>query len=95
MIESSSRYFRIPEEIYVTQDGEQILYKRRRIPPTGSSLATQAIVPVQPSSDRLDLIANRTLGSPLLFWRIADANDAMNPFDLVERSQLKIPPIRA
>jgi nucleoid-associated protein YgaU len=46
-------------------------------------------------SDRLDLIAARTLGDPLLFWRIADANDAMNPFDLLTRRALRIPTIRA
>ena len=32
--------------------------------------------------DRLDLICARTLGDPEHFWRICDANDAMNPFDL-------------
>lgn len=32
--------------------------------------------------DRLDLIASRTLGNPEHFWRICDANNAMNPFDL-------------
>jgi hypothetical protein len=32
--------------------------------------------------DRLDLITARTIGAPEQFWRIADANSAMNPFDL-------------
>ena len=36
--------------------------------------------------ERLDLVAYRTLGDPLQFWRIADANDAVNPFDLDEPS---------
>ncbi len=34
-------------------------------------------------SDRIDLIAYRTLGRPELWWRIADANDALDPFALV------------
>jgi hypothetical protein len=32
--------------------------------------------------DRLDLITARTLGDPEQFWRICDANNAMNPFAL-------------
>jgi nucleoid-associated protein YgaU len=38
--------------------------------------------------DRLDLIAFRTLGDPEIFWRICDANDAMNPFDLVADGEI-------
>jgi len=71
-----------------------VVYKRRRMPPPGSSIPAQAITAVK-QSDRLDLIAARTLGDPLLFWRIADANDAMNPFDLLTRRSLRIPTIRA
>jgi len=33
-------------------------------------------------ADRLDLIATNAFGDPEQFWRICDANDAMNPFDL-------------
>jgi len=32
--------------------------------------------------DRLDLITARTLGDPEQFWRVCDANNAMNPPDL-------------
>jgi nucleoid-associated protein YgaU len=32
--------------------------------------------------DRLDLIAARALGDPELFWRICDANNAMDPLEL-------------
>ena len=35
--------------------------------------------------DRLDLVAARTLGNPLLAWRIADANQAMSPLEVVSR----------
>ena len=34
--------------------------------------------------DRLDLITARTLGDPEQFWRICDANDALDPDDLAE-----------
>ena len=32
--------------------------------------------------DRLDLIAARTLGDAEQYWRICDANDALDPLDL-------------
>ena len=34
--------------------------------------------------DRLDLIAAKYLGDPLVFWLICDANGAIRPDDLVE-----------
>ena len=33
--------------------------------------------------DRLDLIAAKYLGDPLIFWLICDANGAIDPGDLV------------
>ena len=33
--------------------------------------------------DRLDLIAAKYLGDPLMFWLICDANGAIRPDDLV------------
>ena len=33
-------------------------------------------------AERLDLAATRALGSPLLYWRLCDANKVMNPRDL-------------
>jgi hypothetical protein len=32
---------------------------------------------------RLDLVAYRTLGAAPQAWQLADANDAMDPFELV------------
>jgi hypothetical protein len=43
-------------------------------------------------SDRLDLITYRTLGDPEAFWRVADANNAMNPTELEQPGvTLRIP----
>src|SRR3712207_7753957 len=39
-------------------------------------------------SDRLDLITARTLGDAEQFWRVADANDTMNPNDLTGEEQI-------
>ena len=93
MIEPASRYFNIGESVWITRDGERISYKLRRLPPEGSTMTIQTVVGVRPG-DRLDLIADRTLGDAQLFWRIADANDAMNPFDLIEWASLRIPAVR-
>ncbi len=43
--------------------------------------------------ERLDQIAARTLGNAEHFWRICDANNAMNPFDLTDEPgrKLRIP----
>ncbi len=42
--------------------------------------------------DRLDLIAARTLGDPEQFWRVCDANNAMNPADLMAPGRiLRVP----
>jgi nucleoid-associated protein YgaU len=56
---------------------------RRIIPQPGApnyaTVATHTVV----QGDRLDLIAAKYLGDPLLFWLICDANGAMRPGDLV------------
>jgi hypothetical protein len=43
--------------------------------------------------DRLDFIAHQNLGDPQQFWRICDANNAMNPFDLTAKpgQKLRVP----
>ena len=43
-------------------------------------------------SDRLDRIASRYLGSPLLWWKIMDANPIIqNPNDIRPGTQIRIP----
>ncbi|HYW08815.1 MAG TPA: hypothetical protein VE913_17770, partial [Longimicrobium sp.] len=78
--------------IHTLPDGREVAYKRRRFCPPGSAMTLLAEVRVG-DDDRLDLITARTLGDPLQFWRVADANDAMNPLDLVRRAGrvLRIP----
>jgi hypothetical protein len=79
MFENTSRYYNLSERSYTTPDGRVILYKERRFLPQGKDLPLLVEVTVA-QSDRLDLIAYRTLGQPELFWRVCDANDAMDPF---------------
>ncbi|HEB78738.1 MAG TPA: hypothetical protein ENI90_09460 [Methylothermaceae bacterium] len=91
MFEPGSRYFALETGIHVAPDGRRIAYVRRRFLPRQADL--QWLGEVSPvEGDRLDLLAARTLGDPEQFWRICDANDAMNPFDLVTPgASLKIP----
>jgi nucleoid-associated protein YgaU len=91
VFEPTSRYYAIEQATLTTPDGRIIAYKRRRFLPQGRAMLLLVEVTVT-QGDRLDLITARTLGDPEQFWRIADANDAMNPFDLTELGRtLRVP----
>jgi hypothetical protein len=81
MFEHTSRYYNIETSTFTTLEGRTIAYKRRRFLPQGNDLPILVEVAVT-QGDRLELITARTLGDPEQFWRIADANNAMDPFDL-------------
>ena len=81
MFDTTSRYARIETAELVDQDGRRIAYVRRRFLPQGRLMPLLAEVDVRPG-DRLDIITARALGDPEHFWRVCDANDAMNPFEL-------------
>ena len=92
MFEPSSRYYSLETATCTLPDGRTVTYKRRRFLPRGEEMDLLVEVTVT-EGDRLDLIAFRTLGDPEIFWRICDANDAMNPFDLVAEPnrRLRVP----
>ena len=81
MFEPTSRYYALDDASLTTADGCIIAYKRRRFLPDGEKMPLLVEVTVT-EGDRLDLITARTLGDPEQFWRICDANNAMNPSDL-------------
>ena len=81
MFDLTSRYFHVENRTWTGPDGRVIVYKGRRFLPQGKSLPFLVEVSVE-QSDRLDLIAARTLGQAELSWRICDANDAMDPASL-------------
>lgn len=83
MFEPSSRYYVIETAEVTTAGGRQIAYKRRRFLPQGAAMPLLVEVTVR-QGERLDLIAAAALGDPQQFWRIADANEAMDPFDLTQ-----------
>lgn len=83
MFDESSRYYYLQDAVYETADGKRIAYKRRRFLPQGERIPALAEIEVA-IGDRLDGITARTLGDPLQFWQVADANNALNPFDLTD-----------
>ncbi len=83
MFEQRSRYYALEDASLTAPDGSVIAYKRRRFLPEGEKMPLLVEVTVT-EGDRLDLITARTLGDPEQFWRICDANNTMNPSDLIE-----------
>jgi len=81
---TDSRYYASPTLTYTTPDGQMITYLARRIVPQPGSpnFATIATHTVH-KGDRLDLIAAKYLGDPLMYWLICDANGAIDPEKLV------------
>ena len=83
MFDFSSRYYSLETASYISKDNKQFAYKRRRFLPHGKNMQLLQEV-TNNEGDRLDLITARSLGDSLQFWRIADANDAMNPVELTD-----------
>lgn len=77
----NSRYFGIATAIYTTSDGRELPYLRRRLLPQPGSFSTVAEHEVS-EADRADLLANRYIGDPELWWRLADANGVLDPAEL-------------
>lgn len=92
MADANNRYSGTPTAIYQAADGGKVVYYTRRVLPQPDSLTIVSDVVIGPN-DRPDLVATRALGNPLLFWRIGDANYAMNPFALTAKSgeRLNVP----
>ena len=80
----TSRYVSIATTEYVAPDGRRIVYLTRRFVPNPRSFVLLERAQIT-AGDRLDLLADRYLGDPLQFWRIADCNTAMNPLDLMSQ----------
>ena len=80
MISPTSRYYAI-ETATRDVDGRTLVYLRRRFLPQPDRLVViqEHVVAL---GDRLDNVTARYLDDPEQFWRVADANDAMNPVDL-------------
>ena len=83
MFEPASRYTKC-ENITTTADGHIITYKKRRfLPQAEKMIILQEVVVI--AGDRLDTIATRIIGDPEQYWRICDANNTMDPFELTAK----------
>lgn len=92
MFDHTSRYDSIPNAIFRSADGREVAFKRRRFLPHGEQMPVLAVIRVE-VGDRLDLVAARTLGDPLQYWQICDANNALDPRVLTSEpgTPLRIP----
>src|SRR5215216_2347909 len=80
-----SRYHGIGTSVHTTPDGRSVAYiKRRFVPPPEHFALIQEHGVVE--GDRLDNLAYRYLGDPQQYWRLCDANGALRPDALVERT---------
>jgi hypothetical protein len=82
MFEHTSRYYNLETRESQTADGRKIAYKLRRFLPQGQAIPLLQEVTVV-EGDRLDLVTYGTLGDPLQFWQICDANNTMSPEELM------------
>jgi hypothetical protein len=81
MFDASSRYATVETAMLRDPDGRVVAYVRRRFLPQGAGMPLLVEVEVA-QGDRLDLITARALGDPEAFWRVCDANNALDPADL-------------
>jgi hypothetical protein len=82
---TDSRYYGSSTLSYTAPNGQTFTYLARRIVPQpgAPNYATVAQHTVN-QGDRLDLLAAKYLGDPLIFWLICDANGAIRPDELVD-----------
>ena len=89
MFGPTSRYYYTPQAKLETSDGRTIAYLRRRIVPPGDHFALLQLHTIN-ANERLDNVTASYLGDPEQFWRICDANDAIDPHELTEKVGKKI-----
>lgn len=74
----NSRYYGVPTVTTTLADGRVVCHLTRRfVPPPEAFSVLQTYRVVQ--NDRVDSIAAKFFGDPLLYWRICDANRALAP----------------
>jgi hypothetical protein len=89
----SSRHNALPTYVVIVAPGAAPieLYQPRDIPQPAPQPALSVGHTVG-AVDRLVLLANRYFGDPFQFWRIADANPAIAPEDVLDPgAQITIP----
>ena len=88
MFFKGSRYEKVPTREMTDASGRTIRYKTTRFIPETRALEGHRVI----AEERLDHIAWRHFRDAERFWRIADANRALWPDDLLELGDvLRIP----
>ena len=83
MFGPTSRYYALPVSTLETTDGRTIAYVGRRFAPQPETLSLVLDYTVS-EGERLDNIAAVQIGDPELFWRICDANAAIDAHELTD-----------
>ena len=78
----TSRYYLVDTATLTSPQGKTIVYLKRRFIPSADNFSLLEKYTVK-QGDRLDNIAANILGDPLAFWRICDANNAMDPLEIL------------
>src|SRR6266536_1198198 len=86
MFPVTSRYSGIEIAKFATADGREESYVRRRFLPLANPMPLSEHTVTQ--GDRLDNITARYLGDPEQFWRVCDANNAMQPEELTDDAHI-------
>ena len=85
----SSRYYGIETATIEGNNGEPIVYVRRRfVPPAEKFFLLQEHTVKE--SERLDNITAQYYGDPERFWQVCDANNTIDPGTLTEEPGKKI-----
>lgn len=91
----ASRYRGVALATVARADGTPQAYVRRRFVPAQRDIPIAAVLAVS-GGERPDLLAHRHYGQALLYWRIADGNAVIDPFELTDtagrRVLLPVPP---
>ena len=89
MFPLNSRYYFTKTNKLELPDGREIIYLQRRFipPPERFALLFEHTVT---DDERVDNIAAQFLGDPEQFWRICDANVAIDPEELTEKTGRKL-----
>jgi hypothetical protein len=82
-VATTSRYFGIEVAQLETASGDLLVYLRRRFVPPAERFELLVEVPIV-QGDRLDNLTAKYLGDPEQFWRLCDANNALQPAELTD-----------
>jgi hypothetical protein len=88
----NSRYNTTPVATLTAPDGTQVVYLTRRFVPPPEAFAAAGGATVR-EGDRLDNLSAALLGDPELFWRMCDANRALQPDELEAVGRVLVVPL--